>query len=102
MSRTTDARSSRVFCKRELPGFGLRKQQQGAHDLRKPLDILQEFSVASRYCSTVLAVNRATSSWPRMAVMGVRNSCETSVENWRICWKELSSRSIMRLKVRIR
>ncbi len=58
--------------------------------------------MASRYCSVVWAVKSATSSWPRMAVMGVRNSCETSVENCFICWKEASSRSIMRLNVRMR
>ena len=85
-----------------LTGFGLREQQQRAHDLRQPVDIVSALNMASRYCSVVLAVKSATSSWPRMAVMGVRNSWETSVENWRICRKEASSRSIMRLKVRIR
>jgi len=45
--------------------------------------------------SVVRAVNNATSSCPRIAVMGVRSSCETSVENWRIWLKEFSRRSII-------
>ena len=52
-------------------------------------------AMASRYCSTVSAVKSATSSCPRTTVSGVRNSCETSVENWRICSKERFRRVIM-------
>src|SRR5438270_766475 len=51
--------------------------------------------MASRYWSVVLAVKRATSSCPRMAVMGVRSSCDTSAENCLICWKEASRRALL-------
>ena len=57
--------------------------------------MLESFSISSsalmidsRYWSGVSAVKSATSSCPRMAVMGVRSSCETSVEKRRICSKD--------------
>ena len=58
-------------------------------------------TMASRYCSVVFAVIRATSSCPRITVRGVRSSCETSVENCRICSNEKLRRAIIRLKASI-
>src|SRR5579862_937750 len=102
MSRTTELRSSRIFCNASCPDSACESNSSARTICERRSMSCRQFTVASRYCSMLLAVNRATSSCPRMAVMGVRSSCETSVENWRICWKELSRRSIMRLKVRIR
>ena len=101
MSTITGARSRGDICNTNCPDSACDNWSSARTIFERCSTSSSASTIASRNSSAVLAVNSATSICPRMDVNGVRNSWETSVENWRICSKELSRRDVMSLNALI-